>query len=273
VASLGFTLRARAVEDDLYAWLGAATAVAAVARADFVFFPSLYSDWVSTGDVLWIGFYALLLVGAGFEIARYHRKLSEGAKSDERRRIARELHDGLGQELAYIVTETALIQRQGWDDRRGSRLSAAAERALDESRAAIEALTDASDEPLVDALARAADETGSRLGVRVRLELHPQVEVEGAAKQSLTRIVREALWNAGRHGHAQEVVVELAGGHPCVLRIVDDGVGFDAVATANANGRRGHGLVSMRERAERLGGDLVVTSAPGEGTTLEVRLP
>jgi signal transduction histidine kinase len=69
------------------------------------------------------------------------------------------------------------------------------------------------------------------------------------------------------------VLVELVRERSDVLRIVDDGVGFDPAAYANGNGRKGHGLVSMRERAERLGGEFVLTSAPGRGTTIEIQLP
>jgi signal transduction histidine kinase len=272
-AAIGFTRRARIVGDDLLGWLGAGAAVGAVARVDYFLFPSLYSDWVYTGDALRVAFYGFLLVGAAFEIARYHRRLAAGAMSDERRRIARELHDGLAQELAYIITQAAVIERSGWEERWGAQLTAAAERALDESRAAIAALTDAPEEPLADALARAADEAGTRAGVHIRLELKAEVEVERVGVQALTRIVREAVWNAGRHGHAREVLVELVHERSHVLRIVDDGVGFDPAAYANGNGRKGHGLVSMRERAERLGGEFVLTSAPGRGTTIEIQLP
>jgi signal transduction histidine kinase len=272
VAAIGFTRQATLRGDSLLSWLGAGAAVGAVARLDYVLYPSLYSDWVYTGDVLRLLFFALLLVGAAFEIARYHGRLAAGATSDERRRIARELHDGLAQELAYIVTTTALIELEGWEAPRGSHLRAAAERALDESRAAIEALTDAPDEPLAEALARAADDAGTRLGVEIRLELDPRVEVERVAKQALTRIVRETIWNAGRHGRASHVLVELVHDGTDFIRITDDGIGFDP-ASLSENGRRGHGLVSMRERAEHLGGEFKLRTAPGHGTAIEVRLP
>jgi signal transduction histidine kinase len=86
----------------------------------------------------------------------------------------------------------------------------------------------------------------------------------------LLRIASEALTNAARHGRAQRVHVELMNGDGVVLRIRDDGVGFD---TRSAEGRGGFGLVSMRERVAAVGGELSVVSAEGAGTLIEVRLP
>jgi signal transduction histidine kinase len=93
-----------------------------------------------------------------------------------------------------------------------------------------------------------------------------------ARREALIRIVREAVSNAGRHGRAGRVDVELGanGGTACRLRIVDDGTGFDPGLVEPG---RGFGLVSMRERAEALGGRFRLVSSPGAGTEIEVVLP
>jgi signal transduction histidine kinase len=108
------------------------------------------------------------------------------------------------------------------------------------------------------------------VGVDVVVSIPPLAELSGARRitnemrEALVRIVQESVNNAGRHGHANTVWISMAAGGP--LSIVDDGEGFDP--TQPREGR--FGLVSMRERAERLGARLTIESAPGDGTKVEV---
>ena len=256
-AALGFIQRGERDNDELMRWFAAGAALSAFARFNYFLFPSLYSDWVFTGDFLRLGFCLLLLAGAAREIGSYWRRLASMAILEERRRIARELHDGVAQELAYIVAESS-----------GS-LAAAAERALDESRRAIAALTRPVDEPLEVALVQAAEEVAGRVGVQLRIEVGRGAQVSPDEREALIRIVREAITNAGRHGGAENVSVELSNGSGTLLRITDDGSGFDTRHTRVG----GFGLVSMRERTEALGGRFKLSSDAGEGTRIEVRLP
>ena len=256
-AALGFIQRGERDRDELMRWFAAGAALSAFARFNFFLFPSLYSDWVFTGDFLRLGFCLLLLAGAAREIGSYWRRLASMAVLEERRRIARELHDGVAQELAYLVAEST-----------GS-LAAAAERALDESRRAIAALTRAVDEPLEVALVQAAEEVAGRVGVQLRVDVCEGAKVTPDEREALIRIVREAITNAGRHGGATSVSVELTNGHGTLLRIADDGSGFDPRHTRVG----GFGLVSMRERAEALGGRFTLCSEDAGGTKIEVRLP
>jgi signal transduction histidine kinase len=256
-AALGFIQRGERDNDELMRWFAAGAALSAFARFNYFLFPSLYSDWVFTGDFLRLGFCLLLLAGAAREIGSYWRRLASMAILEERRRIARELHDGVAQELAYIVAESS-----------GS-LAAAAERALDESRRAIAALTRPVDEPLAVALVQAAEEVAGRVGVQLRIDVGKGAEVSPDEREALIRIVREAITNAGRHGGAENVSVELSNGNGTLLRIADDGSGFDTRHTRVG----GFGLVSMRERTEALGGRFKLSSEAGEGTRIEVRLP
>src|SRR5439155_19931449 len=93
VAAVGFARRAEQSGDELMKWLAPSAALAAIARANYSLFPSLYTQWVYVGDVPRFAAYLLLLGGAVREIARYQRSMAEVATLDERRRIARELHD------------------------------------------------------------------------------------------------------------------------------------------------------------------------------------
>jgi signal transduction histidine kinase len=256
-AALGFIQRGERDNDELMRWFAAGAALSAFARFNYFLFPSLYSDWVFTGDFLRLGFCLLLLAGAAREIGSYWRRLASMAVLEERRRIARELHDGVAQELAYIVAESS------------GTLAAAAERALDESRRAIAALTRPVDEPLEVALVQAAEEVAGRVGVQLRIDVGRGARVSPDEREALIRIVREAITNAGRHGGAENVSVELSNGNGTLLRIADDGSGFDTRHTRVG----GFGLVSMRERTEALGGRFKLSSEAGEGTRIEVRLP
>lgn len=265
-AAVGFVRRTEQRPDPLTLALGIACVLLAFAYLCFTTYPSLFTDVVQTGDFLRLGFYLVLVAGAEREIARSWDRLAVAGVAEERRRLARELHDGVAQELAFVVGQTRLLTRGTAPPGTDERVAAAAERALDESRRAIVALSMRADEPLDLALARAAEDVAGRVGVAVRVHVPPTVTVEPRVREALVRIVQESVSNAGRHGKADRVDVSLddAG----VLRIVDDGCGF-RVDEAH-QGR--FGLVSMRERAERLGAKFSVRSAPGSGTTIEVVL-
>jgi signal transduction histidine kinase len=268
VAAAGFARRAERTRDSLMVWLGAAAVLAAAARVNYFLFPSLYSEWVYTGDFFRLGFYLLLLAGAGLEIRAYWRRLAEAARREERRRVARDLHDGVIQELALIEVQARELAGAGGDPVAGD-LAAAAERALDESRRAVAALTRSADESLGTALAKAAEEVAARAGARVKLDLGPVSGVAPQTYEALLRILREAVRNAVRHGGAETIEVELRNGRGLHLRVSDDGSGFDPALLRPG----GFGLVSMRERAQALGGDVDVRSKPGEGCEVKVVIP
>jgi signal transduction histidine kinase len=120
------------------------------------------------------------------------------------------------------------------------------------------------DEPLPETLRRAACEVADRFDVPVELLAQDAVDATQTEREALVRIVREAVTNAVKHGNAKRVLVEVAAA-PRRLVVRDDGHGFDP-----ARHGRGFGLVSMRDRAEGLGGRLVVDSTPGAGTAVEV---
>src|SRR5215211_826524 len=272
-AATGFARRALRRRDELMAWLAGASVLAAFARLNYFLFPSLYSDWVYTGDFLRLGSYLLLLAGALREIGAYQRQAEIAAQLMERHRIARDLHDGLAQDLAFITMQVQeLADKAGRDGEARAngitRLSQAAHRALAESRHAITMLVGSPDEPLAVAVERVAEETSSRRGARVTVDIEPGIEVPAEVQHALARIVAEAITNATRHGRARAIEVSLASLEDGLqLRISDDGCGVDRPRPG------GFGLSSMRSRVSDLGGTFNLRSTVGEGTTVTVVLP
>jgi signal transduction histidine kinase len=194
--------------------------------------------------------------------ARYH------AIVEERRRIARDLHDGMAQELAFIVRRARRLGAAGHsEDARV--IAGAAERALGESRRAIAALTRPLDAPLADVLAEALEQGVARHPVELKLELERELAPDGDTREALVRIACEAVSNAARHADAAVVRVALRQNGGIRFSVADDGVGFDQ--SESAPGR--FGLISMRERTVALGGSFSVRSAPGSGTEILVQLP
>jgi signal transduction histidine kinase len=271
-AAVGFATRAARTADELMGWIAAGSVLAAFARLNYFLFPSLYSDWVYTGDFLRLAFYLVLLVGALREIHAYQEQLAVAATLEERQRIARDLHDGLAQELAFMSGEARRLAGTPRDRETSAdaleKLSAAATRALDESRDAIAALTAAADEPVDVALARAAEEVAGRARASVTVRAASEVHVSPQARDALVRIAREAITNATRHGGATAVELRLSATDGLLLSIRDNGRGLQRSARPG-----GFGLTSMRQRAERLGGDFAISSSLDGGTVVEVRLP
>ena len=265
-ASIAFTKRAANRDDSLLYWLGPACAVAAFSRVNYALFPSRYTDWFYTGDLLRTGFYILLLVGASREIKQYWDAYARVAVLEDRRRLSRELHDGVIQELALLRMEGHSLPT---DSPARSRILAACDRSLDEARAAVHALGHGGDEPLGLALRRTTRELAQRYKVRVDLQIDDSIQASAEQQHTLLRIIREAVANAARHGHAQHLSVRLGReGERRQLVVEDDGNGFDIGGATGANA--GYGLVSMRERARNLPGFLDITSGPGEGSVVTV---
>ncbi|MGD8200749.1 sensor histidine kinase [Ornithinimicrobium sp. W1679] len=267
VASVAFTRQGIRTGDTLLRWLGPASALGGFARVNYALAPSLYTDWLYTGDLLRTGFYLLLLVGAARELSRYWTSRTEDAVLADRRRLARELHDGVVQELSYIRGESHAIQD---DPGLRERILGATDRGLDEARAAIHALGQVEGEPFAELLHRAAHELGRRHRMDVVVDADPSLAVEADQVHTLLRIVREAVTNAARHGRAEVVRVELRGdGGARLLRVCDDGVGFDVDGAVQQ--RSGYGLVSIDERARALPGTLDIASEVGVGSEVSVR--
>jgi signal transduction histidine kinase len=265
VAAFGFARRAGREADEVMWWLAAAGVLALFASLNYVLYPSLYTEYVYVGDGFRLLFYATVFVAAARELSSYWRALAHASVLEERRRIARDLHDGLAQELAFIGRN---LQRLDETDVYVARMRAATGRALAEARRAVAALSDDVDRPLEAVLEEAVREVAAREGTTVELELAAGLNVSPQQREALVRIACEAIANAARHGQAKLVRVELADGPQATLRVADRGCGFDPATQPRA----GFGLISMRERARALGADFRLWSWPGQGTEVELSL-
>jgi signal transduction histidine kinase len=186
----------------------------------------------------------------------------------ERQRVARDLHDGLAQDLALIAAHG---QHVGGNAGVDQAIVAASRRALQISRSAIVELSDPTAAEVDEALEAIASECRRRFDVGITLDVQVAGELSPEVQEDVSRIVQEAIVNAARHGGAKNVVVWLhGGGGRFRLRVIDDGCGIDAAAGAQQ--REGFGLRSTRERATALGGYVHVRQLGAEGTVLDVVL-
>lgn len=194
------------------------------------------------------------------------------AREEERRRIRRDLHDGLGPALASqtlkIGSARALLKR---DPKAADALLRQIEQdnatALEDIRRLVYNLRP----PALDELGllRALQQDVPRLaGLQISFDLPAAIEdLSAAVEVAVYRIVQEALANIVRHARATSVTVKLEVDVELRLSVIDDGHGLPS------DYRPGVGLRSMRERAEELGGTLKIYSTPGAGAKVEVRLP
>jgi PAS domain S-box-containing protein len=201
---------------------------------------------------------------------RSKREAARAATDAERRRLARELHDGVLQDLGAIKLILEVERRRG----RGESLGVALDRiaaVIREVRTVVEDLQpgDLSEASLEEAVAAHARWLTQPRGIALALEIESGIGVAATAVRDLYRIAQEALANAVRHGNPRHVTVRLCT-RPgeTVLEIEDDGSGFDVTVPY-----RGVGLPGMRERAAALGGDFDIVSAVGRGTTVRVAIP
>ena len=213
------------------------------------------------------------------ELRALATRLSE-IREEERRVIARELHDQVGQALTALKLDLAGLRGQ-----LGSGPSAEAERRL----RAMDGLLDQTlettrrisatlrpaildDLGLSAAIRWQAAEFTQRTGVPCEARLSEEgMAVGPAASLALFRILQEALTNVARHAQARRVHIELGReGESAVLVVADEGRGY---AWDEISGKRSLGLVGMRERALALGGETTIAGEPGRGTTVKACIP
>jgi signal transduction histidine kinase len=193
----------------------------------------------------------------------------------ERARAARDIHDGLAQELWLAKLAAAGLEANPSLDADARSLCAdlrhAIEKALAEARNAITAMRslDVPSPPVGELLKRHVHEFSDRFGIRVECEVPDAPRVQPRVAIELLRVVQEALNNVRKHARPGRAVVRLEERRShMVLSIRDDGVGFDPAIASGGYGRQ-----SMHERAQAIGGRLTITSAPGRGTSVTLRVP
>jgi len=218
-------------------------------------------------------------IGVAVENAQLYQRAERLAVIEERQRLARELHDSVTQSIysATLLTETArrsaaaqnLQEVQGYLEE----LGAVTQQALKEMRLLVYELRPPAleQEGLVGALQQRIDAVEGRVDIQARLLVEGEIAMQPSVEEALYRIGQEALNNALKHAAARSVTVHLqtVDGR-FEMQIVDDGRGFDP---ETARERGGMGLTTMQERAEQIGGRLIVQSSPGKGTTVRILGP
>ncbi|MFD1659694.1 GAF domain-containing sensor histidine kinase [Streptomyces caeni] len=211
--------------------------------------------------------------------ARLYERSRELTIAEERSRLAHELHDAVSQKLFSLrltaQAAAALVDRDpGRAKGELQHVAALAAEAADELRAAVVELRPAAlDEDGLLATLRTQVQVLDRAhSARVTLTGRGVRALPAAQEEALLRVAQEALHNALRHAGAERVDVLLEKRGPgAVLRVTDDGSGFDPTAVRRAG--RHLGLGSMHDRASGVGGRLTVESAPGKGTVIEMEVP
>jgi signal transduction histidine kinase len=199
---------------------------------------------------------------------------------EERDRLAREMHDSLGQVLGFVNLKTKVAEdligrgRAADAGEELAQMRSAVQDAYEEVRQAILSLRSTPHgQGLVPSLREYAGRLREQTGLDVRIESADGIQLAPAVEAQVIRIVQEALTNVRRHADARSVVVRFGREGDTVLVLIrDDGRGFDLAAVEAAKGMH-FGLLTMRERAESIGGALRVRSAPGQGTAVEIRIP
>ncbi|MEU1531727.1 GAF domain-containing sensor histidine kinase [Streptomyces fagopyri] len=211
--------------------------------------------------------------------ARLYERSRELTIAEERSRLAHELHDAVSQKLFSLrLTAQAAAALVDRDPARAKgelhQVAALAAEAAEELRAAVIELRPAAldEDGLVATLRTQIQVLDRAHSARVTFTGRGVRALPAAQEEAVLRVAQEALHNALRHSAAARVDVLLEKRGPgAVLRVSDDGGGFDPTAIRSAG--RHLGLVSMRDRSSGVGGTLTVESAPGKGTTIEMEVP
>jgi len=213
------------------------------------------------------------------------RELTERLVTDhdmERRRIGRDLHDQIGQQLTALKLHLEVLKSI-------SREASLVERVLETQTIANQLDTDIDYltwelhstalecVDIVGALANYVSEWSSRYGVLADFQIKhlEQERLNPEFKTNIYRVVQESLHNIAKHASAQHATVSLeANGQFIELSVTDDGRGFDVKEQGNAgNDPKGIGLAGMRERAALMRAEFSIDSTPGDGTSVKLRIP
>lgn len=203
-----------------------------------------------------------------------YQEVAAGAILEERSRLAREIHDGLAQHLAFLKMRVAWLQRtpQNVDRKQLKDIETVLETALIEARHAITTLrAEVQTTSTVEAIEAYALEFSHVSGIRMQMTRGDDVpEVGPKGRVELLRVVQEGLNNIRKHAQASQVDVSMdRNGHGIEVVVKDNGSGFVVNQTLD-----GHfGLQIMQERAESVEGKFTVMSSPGNGTELHIWVP
>lgn len=200
----------------------------------------------------------------------------QSIREEERKKVAREIHDQLGQALTAIKIDLSALVRDLAADKK--QRSQSVLNLIDQTIQSVRRISTElrpgilDDLGLVAAVEWAAEEFESRTGTKCRLELpEDELAVDSEQATAIFRIFQETLTNVARHSQANQVIIRLAPENgDLTLQVSDNGKG---VSEGQISGRGSLGILGMRERTILLGGELTIGGAPGQGTTVKVRIP
>jgi signal transduction histidine kinase len=264
VAGWRLTQESTQMDDPFLSWIAVGCVFGGFAMISSGLFGAQDGEWLQPSDLFRLALVYSWAWGAVIEIGQYWSTISESSRRKARQSVAHDLHDGMAQDLSLINSYLYAPADERRSDEWHRQIQTTAERALAEVRRTITTLSSDPDE--------ASDLALRRNGVHVDILSPSAVGLDDPrSRESIVFIVREAVTNALRHGRAESIRVQLSSeNNATVLRVVDDGVGFDA----NHAFESGHfGMVSMKEKATSVGASLLVHSLPGVGTTVEILWP
>lgn len=235
---------------------------------------------------------AVLLIALRQKIARLQQEITrysaqpvmvggeskEAILTDERHRIARELHDSVSQQLfaAMMMLSALRSTVDKGNVEATTKQVRTIEHVINSAQSEMRALllhlrpTSLAGKPLREGIIGLLKELQTKIHIRIVWRLS-EVTLPATTEDNLFRIVQELLSNTLRHAEAEELEVYLAvSANTVILRVVDDGVGFDTDKTQSAGS---YGLQNIQERATAIGGTARILSFPGQGTSVEIRVP
>jgi len=268
-AAVGFIQRQHAEEDGVAGVVAFALILLAGASFANLLAGSLVPGRLGANEALRTLAFALILFAAVVRERHVNARISKATALAERRRVARDLHDGIAQDLAFIAAHGPRFVEELGDDHP---VVIAAKRALAISRSTISELSDPDGATVHESLQAVALELRDRFGLSIVVNAQLDRDLSASEREHLTRIAREAIANAAGHGGARNVIVSLRHTDAGIaLRVIDDGCGIARADLPPAP--EGFGLRSMRERAAAMGGQVNVRQPAQGGTELEVVLP
>lgn len=200
----------------------------------------------------------------------------EQLKEDERKEVAREIHDDIGGLLTSLAFDLSWLKQHAAGDQARERLDNM-QALLDQARASVERLMRRLRPPLLElgiaaALEWQARDFEKRFGIACRFRANrDDIALDEARAGAMFRVCQESLTNIAKHARAKSVSIELfSDADNVTLEVTDDGVGLAADSQSKPGA---FGLLGMRERAANLGGWLEINSAPGRGTSVMLSLP
>ena len=212
------------------------------------------------------------VVALSIDNARWFGRLRTLGAEEERSRIARDLHDRIGQWLTYIGFEIERLASDDEDSSELARLHTDVQTAIDELRETLRSLrtTVTAERPFTDTANEVIDRFTSRRDIEVSLVTTGEENLSIPIENELLRILQEALNNIDKHAQATRVDVRWdVGTDRALLTIRDNGRGFDLSSGVRETA---YGLVGMRERADAVGARLAIDSRQGGGTTISVSI-